>query len=88
MQLVQNALLDLCSDCTLGYKTQRGFGAVIESLTTQTTPQQTLYSLLYSLIIHPPLNSALPGEMLSPALLDSVNFAIIGVLGHTHPTKR
>ena len=41
MQLVQKVLPDLWSDHTLGYKTQHGFGAIIESLTTQTTPQPT-----------------------------------------------
>ena len=34
MQLVQKGLPDLWSDRTLGYKTQCGFGAIIELLTT------------------------------------------------------
>ena len=33
MRLVQKALPDIQSDHTLDYKTQRGFGVIIESLT-------------------------------------------------------
>ena len=45
MQSVQKALLDLWSDRTLGNKTQRGFGAIIESLTVRVMPANSLVSL-------------------------------------------
>ena len=47
MWLVRKALPDLWIDRTLGYKTQRGFEAIIESLTAlnnNQTTQPTLYT--------------------------------------------
>ena len=48
MQLVQKMLPDLRSDCTLGYKTQRGFGVIIESLNAHNNNQPTQATLNYS----------------------------------------
>ena len=49
MRSVQKVLLDLWSDRTLGYKTQRGFGAIIESLTALNNNHTTQPTLYYSL---------------------------------------
>ena len=48
MQSVQKVLPDLWSDHTLGYKTQHGFGTIIESLTTLNNNQTTQPTLIYS----------------------------------------
>ena len=67
MQSARINVAGLWSDLTLGYKTRRGFRAVIKSLTTQHNTHSTL-TLLHSLtmsMINPPKFHTTRGDIIS-----------------------